>query len=252
MATVRRIAGLVADCAAGWPAWTMWGAVGFEALMCVAAVLDSIFSPWPWVPNLILTLATFGLTVIACKVAADYRRRGLNDRQWEEVAEVVRSSGLTEQQQLDLVDMKLAAIVGAERAVVEACQLLGHGKVAVIRRLSYSRFCFKIVEPPSVYAKCGRNHYPQGGECYATFVRKITDALIGKSTQVVAWEFQWEDVRRGTDRRFVFNPHNCAPERQCPVVGDYVLDLGHPDGPWVDWEYVSWVQHNGVEDHHAA
>ena len=227
--------------------------VACEIFALIAATWNWVDS-YRWLPNFALTLATIGAVIVASRVAWDYHGRGLNEKQREELkdiltnsslnktqmdefAEAILSSGLTPRQKSDLPtalqEIDLVSTVFAQKALADAINHLKnaeHGHVAVIRITGFHQLDVQCVAPPPARGECQRQHtYEQGSDInYLEITKSIFNPFCEPA---VLWRHPGSRALRNTNhndpasftRALVFSFEDCVPKWRDPIVGDYVL-----------------------------
>ena len=236
-----------------WRSPIMTVGVACEIIALSAAAWNWVDS-YQWLPNAALTLATVGAVIVAIRVAWDYHGRGLNAKQKEEstdiltnaslnetqmyqIAETIKSSGLTQQQKSDLITelrgIDLVSTVVAQKAVATAMDQLGkadHGHVAVIHVTGFCQMDVQCVAPPPARGECQRQHELEPAADFdrleiakSIYQLDHNPTFLWKNATSTHWCHTNRSDPSSNTRHLVFSLEDCVPKWRVPIVGDYVL-----------------------------
>ena len=239
-----------------WQSKIMTLGVACELLAVIAAVVNWVTNLW-WLPNAALTLATLGAVAVATKIAWDYHGRGLNaqqrqdvdgiltdaslnEKQRNEIAAAIKSSGLTAFQKIDLETAlyettAVANAAEAQTAVAAATHYLSrqrpdHAHVVVIYTIGVGRLDIRYVDPPRPEGACQRQHAYESGDDL-NFVTIAISLFRGFTNPAVLWKHpgnrricytNYNDIVE-PGHELIFSFEDCVPKWRLPTTGDYVL-----------------------------
>ena len=236
-----------------WRSPIMAAGVACEIIALSAAAWNWVDS-YQWLPNATLTLATVGAVIVAIRVAWDYHGRGLNAKQKEEskdiltnaslnetqmdeIAEAIKSSGLTQQQKSDLITelprIDLASTVVTQEAVGTALDQLAkaaHGYVAIIRVTGFCQVGVQCVAPPPARGECQRQHEFEPAADFnlleiakSMYLPDHNPTFLWKNATSTHWCHTNHSDPSSNTRQLVFSLEDCVPKWRVPIVGDHVL-----------------------------
>ena len=81
----------------------------FCEIIAFSAAAWNWVDSYQWLPNAALTLATVGAVIVASRVAWDYHGRGLNEKQREELKDILTNSSLNETQMDEIAEAILSS-----------------------------------------------------------------------------------------------------------------------------------------------